>query len=110
MLGGLGTTQRGPIEIAARVTAVIVVVGNDYPRPACVIGVQSEPFHTHVSPRTLCWLKTPAGPRFNLPNITTAPPPPHRGTEEQRRVGAALSMPTLSIFEQHRRAGPSFYQ
>ena len=34
----------------------------------------------------------------------------HRGTEEQWRVGVALSMPTLSLFEQHRRAGPSFYQ
>jgi hypothetical protein len=36
--------------------------------------------------------------------------PRHRGAEEQRRVGAALSIPTLSLFEQHRRAGPSFYQ
>src|SRR6185503_16644360 len=36
-----------------------------------VTWLQSEPFHTQVSLRTLCWLNTPAGPRFRPPNITT---------------------------------------
>jgi hypothetical protein len=41
------------------------------------IWVQSVPSQVQVSPRTLNWLKTPVGPRFKPPNITTEVPLPN---------------------------------